>query len=327
MIIRTFIAATALAATLSAPVAASSLTDKFTSFYVFGDSLSDDGSNVGLFTDVEVWAEPILDEFAAAGLDAINYAHAGANLLTVSPEAVVADLAEQIAEFGAYTLSNPDPSNTNSLASLWIGGNDVVPALLGYYDAAAAGLGFGSAVELLADAYKQSIEGLIALGIDNFLVFDIPDVGDTPLLLALEAFPQFAGASTGATLLTQAINGAFDEVRDAILAASPEGAKPVFYEIEAFALSDDLRDNPELFGASSAGPCQNVIFEGNIIQLASGDPCSETTYWDGFHPTYNVHSYITGEVRDTLQPVPLPAAGWLLLAGVGGLFASRRLRA
>ena len=325
---RTIISAAVATIALSAPLAAASLTDTFTSFYVFGDSLSDDGSNVGLFTDGTVWATPILDEFDAAGLDARNFAHGGANLLTVSPEAIVLDMEEQIGAFATHLALNPDPTNTNMLASVWIGGNDVVPAVLGAYDSAASLFGFSSAVDLLAGAYKQSLEALIGLGVDNFLVFDIPDVGDTPLVRRLtELNPPAPGElslSQGATLVTQAINSAFDMVRDAIVDAAPDNAKPMFFEVSAFALSDDLRSNPALFGASAAGPCQNVTFGGQVIQLASGDPCSETTYWDGFHPTGNVHAFIETEVRSTLQPIPLPAAGWLLIGGLGGLALLRR---
>ena len=66
------------------------------------------------------------------------------------------------------------------------------------------------------------------------------------------------------------------------------------------------------------GPC-------NLPGAPDVADCATTTFWDPFHPTGLIHSYVTDEVRNAyLAPVPLPAAGWMLLAGLGGLAALRR---
>ncbi|WP_368073725.1 hypothetical protein [Sulfitobacter sp. JL08] len=75
-----------LALSLPTSVWASPITDAYTSFYTFGDSLSDDGKFLALdppslggrFSKDLVWAERIEDQFIAAGRDTANLAIGGA---------------------------------------------------------------------------------------------------------------------------------------------------------------------------------------------------------------------------------------------------------
>jgi phospholipase/lecithinase/hemolysin len=53
--------------------------------------------------------------------------------------------------------------------------------------------------------------------------------------------------------------------------------------------------------------------------------CTQTTFWDPFHPTGSLHDFVANEVRAAgIAPVPLPAAGWMLLAALGALGFWRR---
>lgn len=312
-----FIKSTAIAALVvlsTAPAMASSITDTFTSFWILGDSLSDDG-NRGRATDGLLWNEPIQDEFEAAGSPHANLAYGGANVVPMGEPGIL-DLPQQVGALSAFQSSFGD----TPLVSLWIGGNDAVPiALNGYAQTPEQFADMDFSLNLTVEIYRQSLLALVGLGVSDFLVFELPDVGDTPFVQAF-ATAGFVDAAD-VTDASKDLNSAFDAVHDTIAATVP-GIN--FYKVAVFDLSDDLRDNPELFGATEVGPCAPTFFQGSLFIPAASDDCTKTTYWDGFHPTENVHLVLTDLARDALHPIPLPASAFLLLAGLGGLGLIRR---
>ena len=164
----------AIAATgLIGPVSAASITDAFSSFYVLGDSLSDDGNlfgpawyvatggkpysgsffGGGTFTNGEVWNEPIQREFRNAGHDADNFAMSGGE--TTDDNFFLADLPDQIARFGARTSASE--RGDNPLVSMWFGGNDIFDSLSGGGDVIQAAI--NAADNLAKGALAMSAPG------------------------------------------------------------------------------------------------------------------------------------------------------------------------
>lgn len=94
---------------------ASSVTDIYTSYYAFGDSLTDDGkfgmlappSLGGRFSNGPTYTEHIADQFIAAGLDTGNLALGGATggPVNLNPAGPLSTFGGQIATF-TNTLAN-----------------------------------------------------------------------------------------------------------------------------------------------------------------------------------------------------------------------------
>jgi hypothetical protein len=283
--------ATAFLVCLAGSASASSITSLYSSFWVLGDSLSGyvgapEDPGTLRFSNAPLWSERIVKDFQETGKEAQSYAIPGATAGLDRDIDLIAQrdaLLTQTARFGA------DP-----LVAIWIGGNDIA--------AFASGLLPSKSVL----AYGATLGALIGVGVTDFLLFEIPDVGFTPLVQASGTDPAVAsGAAAG-------LNTAFF---DLVVAGLP-GFVDVT-RIDTFDLTRTAYDDPGFFGATSRGPC--VLPAGPVAD------CNTTAFWDAFHPTSLVHGFVTDEVRAAYAtPVPLPAAGWMLIAAVGGLAALRR---
>lgn len=197
---------------MASAVQSGTLADNFTSFYAFGDSLSDDGklgqlappSVGGRFSNGPVWTEIIADMFRAAGKEAQNYALGGATAGTVNvtdysnggtvPPAQAAALTalstfeNQAATFGATVGQAGD----NPLVSVLFGANDFFQQL-------------GTAAFNPIQTAANVIAGIRTVAskdtkFDDFLVSNLPDFSRIPAfnvelvvaratLAALEANP------------------------------------------------------------------------------------------------------------------------------------------
>jgi phospholipase/lecithinase/hemolysin len=182
------------------------------------------------------------------------------------------------------------------IVSVWIGGNDI--------GAFTSGLSPDTSVA----AYASALSRIVGTGVSDLLLFEIPDVGFTPLLQDFTPGADTAAAS-GATAN---LNTAFFD----LVVASLPGSVSVT-RINTFDLTQIAYENPAFFGAASAGPC---TLSGQVL-----GECTQTTFWDPFHPTGSLHDFVANEVRAAgIAPVPLPAAGWMLLAALGALGFWRR---
>lgn len=309
VLIRTlWVVLTTLTLTFGSQAAASSLTDQFTSFWVLGDSLSDDGSNIAKATNGDVWNEAILADFTSVyGASAAgNYAYAGATsaVTHTSPNPIL-DIEAQVDLLLANELSN---FGTDPLVSIWIGGNDLDDIQNGTITAA-------DTVASYANALQKLIFGG---GVTNFLAFEIPNIAYSPLIQDA-IYPDQATKDATVALVTQSVaglNAAFQQVRDSLSAFAS------FTVIPAFDIPQQAYLDPTFFGVPRTGPC--------VVRSATGlnvvDDCTQTAFWDNFHPAEALHDYTTAQVYAAYAtPVPLPAAGWLLIGAFGGMaFIGRR---
>jgi outer membrane lipase/esterase len=352
MILRTLVIVFLVLASFSVPARANVITSFFTSLYIFGDSLSDDGnvngavwrwwtggspyqgnwSDGGTFTNGDVWNEPLQNDFRNAGRDADNFAvgSAGAS----GGNWLVPDLNGQIKKL--LDSTSKSERGKNPLAAIGIGGNDVLK-----------GIGSGDAVAAAISAAKTVAKGIQRLakdaGFDEFVLFNLPDLGMIPEFRLFETNDRDEARAAG-----KAYNS---ELAKRAVALEKEGLNVI--EIDIYGLFQDVFDDPGSYGFSNVKlPC---VFPSKKEADKYGQPerCSNSTakgrlFMDALHPNALAHSIIGDLVEDTLkaevrartaapmtmmlaaspgpQPIPNPLPGSLSLAA-GALAAFAALRA
>ncbi|MCV6597142.1 MAG: SGNH/GDSL hydrolase family protein [Mangrovicoccus sp.] len=301
---------------------ASTLSDEYSSFFVFGDSLSDNGnvaSNLGFPTEIAgrpfgratnglVWNEPILAEFESAGKTAENYAHAAAKAIGFRDarlgELGIVDLRNQVTRFIAATT--PAQIGDRGLAAIWIGGNDL-RGLGGAIDPSSpltpqqqAALYLGRVVKNVGDA----IAGIAGAGINDFLIFNLPDIG---------RIPEFAGLPAVIRNQLSAATIAFNQALEVGLARLPVNSTVVDVYSLSVLVDETLAAGGSIFGVDTLGPC--------VGPNATTNDCTTSAFWDQIHPTQALHDEIESQARAALAvaAVPLPAAGWMMIVVLGGL--------
>ncbi|RLJ51864.1 outer membrane lipase/esterase [Litoreibacter meonggei] len=306
---KSYLIGTVIAACVATSAAASTLTNTFTSFVVLGDSLSDNGNLpptaappppyfAGKFTNGDVWNEAIAAEFTAAGLLSQNFAFGGAK--TTSGGFAPPSLDEQV----ALTFSNIPPAalGDNPLFSIWAGANDI----FGPLDAGTPELAPAIA-EAAADNVAATIFDLSLLGVDDFLVFNLPDIGQTP------SYPGDADASLASAVFNT-------KLADNILGLEAIGLNII--EVDIASLFKDAVANPASYGLTN-------VDDACVFNLFTTCDPNSWLFWDTVHPTAFGHKIVETEVRAVLNAelsaVPVPAALPLLFAGIAalGLFGRR----
>ena len=299
----------------------------YSSFLTFGDSLSDNGNLFartgqpappyfeGRFSNGPVWAEEVAARFAVSG----NFAFGGANAAT--NDDAVPDFGMQVDAFLASSLK--DQAGARPLASVWFGANDL-------FDGIATGT-TPAAIEGAIGAIGSGIETLRAAGVMDFVLFELPDLGATPLYNLI--IPQ---ASSGATAASLAFNAALSAYADSL---TDSGATVTY--VETRALFDDLLENPEPYGVTETTlPC--LFLNGNAdVQAAAAAvagalsqplvcdaaTAEERIFFDLVHPNADGHVALAANVRGELEPVPavpVPASLPLALGAVASLALVRR---
>jgi outer membrane lipase/esterase len=270
---------------------------KFTSMYVFGDSLSDPGNayavtgavatgtepipsapydvNGNRFTNGPTWVEVLARQaFLLRGaLPALkyptagNYAFGGARAGSDSP---ALDLPEQI---GLFLTNNDGVAPDGALYVIQFGGNDVNQALTAATPAEAQ-----TAVLNAVTAIKQNILLLKSRGARQFLVANAPNLGRVPVVRAI-------GAEVPAEQLSLLFNGLLDAAMAELAAGDVE-----IYRINLFAFLDAASEYPQGLGFAGdpnplTAPCLPVF----IPTLGVCEDPDQRFYWDGLHPTRAAH--------------------------------------
>lgn len=336
---KTVVSAAILAASSAISAAAGSLPYDYTSYYAFGDSLSDDGKLGalvlspgvdGAFTNGLAWTELLAAEFAAAGRPAANLALGGA--VAAGPDLTTEDatlspsdprrLATFAGQVGFLDDLIPGPgvssffSGDNPLVSVWFGAND----LFAYIES----MGLAPVTPTLAaDAVAAGIQAVNALGtqFDEFVVLNMPDLGRTPAYSYLKGDPFGTGTdATFATSATVEFNARLDDNLDALrlagLTIHVVDIFSLFQKIIAGNLGDDLQD---LAGVDPFKPCTVSMTEPLLNGLGVCDDADLYLFADAVHPNRIAHEIIAEKVTAAVVPVPagLPMlAGALVLAGV-----------
>jgi phospholipase/lecithinase/hemolysin len=245
---------------------------EYNNIVTFGDSLSDNG-NIGRFTDGPIWVELLAQNLSATLYD---YAYGGATTGYLNPffsQYSNTGLLSQIGMAGT-TLTTLSPSN--SLVTVWAGAND---------------LQTGVTVQTAVNNIQTALTDLYTDGMRNFLVPNLPAVGNTPRI-----------QSEGATEVTYAndwsiqFNVALEQM---LLTWDSESPGVSLYTVDAYSIFN---------------------------QYQVGSTQWANLFWtvDGFHPDAEGHELIAAAAEQALNPTPEPATMFLFGIGVVGLVSCTR---
>ncbi|MCV6597735.1 MAG: VPLPA-CTERM sorting domain-containing protein [Mangrovicoccus sp.] len=363
---------------------ASVISDDYSSFWVFGGSMSDNGNvatnrgyvteifgtPVGRATNGRVWNEPILAEFDAAGKASGNFAHGGATALgnrNNGPEDDgTVDLTGQVDLF--LQATSPESIGDQGLAAIWIGSNDLrdLNANLDYSKPRTLNQQIIDYSHSIAQAVDSAMASMASAGINDFLVFNALDTGKLPWVESLPV--RLRDALTNASV-------AYNDALEANLEAAPYNSTLVDTYALGRLVDETIANGGSIYGVEELGPC--------VGPRAGDTDCAVAAYWDGVHFTQIMHDQVEAEARAALAqtaepepelmlasfsisvqssafapssfaaplirarsfaapvesfavsstsaalpvaPVPLPAACWMLLAGLGGFAMLRQRR-
>lgn len=300
----------------------------YTSFHVLGDSLSDTGNVFdasfglvpesppywrGRFSNGRVWADRVRGAFKRAGAPDGNHAWGGAKARTDRDG--IPDLALQRLQ---YLRVDEDRRGERPLLAIWAGGNDILQNL---GDPQIRRVG-----RRAADSVARSARSLARSGVDDFLIFNLPDLGKIPR--NLERGPAAVkAASRGTRAYNNRLDRRIRELREDGLTVR---------RVNAYRFFDELVADPEAFGLEDVvTPCI-----GSDDSVCSRRESRERAFFDSIHPNSVVHRRIAeialeqirrgpppgsdsgisaNAVATAVAPVPLPAPAFLLLAGLAGL--------
>ena len=258
---------------------------QFSGFYFLGDSLSDAGTYGARFTVNPglVWAQDLglkngiaVTPWNQGGIDA---AQGGQNVATPSPftppGAPQRPLTVQIDQL----LQATPKLDPHTLYTVWIGANDILVNV----GAAAAGQITPAQVQTnIATAATQTLQQIARLrdaGARTIMVFNLPDIGKTPLGLANPAAP------------FSALSGLFNSTLQAGLASLNVDIIPM----NVFGLFNELIANPAAFGftnvTSTACTTASAVLCTQAT-LVAPDAGQTYLFATDVHPTPAAHQII-----------------------------------
>ncbi len=277
----------ALALTTFSASVSGQASPKYTSMFVFGDSLSDPGNLFkligqppppywnGRFSNGPVWAEQIVGPLGIDPANVTNVAVGGStttDILTLQVCPVVTAAQGQLPSGGLYVY--------------WGGANDLLDLLSN--PSGNPQLVIGTAMAQTAAAVQK----LVLAGAKNILVLNLPDLSKTPRVIALND----PIVSAGARALAQAYNQA--------LAFTLHQLEVAFQldiiEMDVFAMTEDITSNPRKYLFWSVDtPILNP--NGTTRRFPN-----RYLFFDDIHPSFAGHRVI---MRTGLKALGCPIPG------------------
>lgn len=287
---------------------------RFSTTVVFGASLTDTGnacSNAsnsgcppappyaaGRFSNGPLFVETIAARYGAAVTPSTqggnNYAYAGARTGAIPGLTTQSTTLSMVSQLDLYLKDQSTRGQQISDQALFVidastFGNNITTGLplIGAATITPAQLVTAGVTDIVGMMLR-----LYAAGARNILVINAPDVGDTPLALALG--PATAGA---ATQLSAGFNQALAGQITQLTATSPG---LTVYTVDLFTLGNQIVANPTNYGFTNVtAPC--VLVVGNAATICTTP--SSYLYWDSFHPTSATGNIIA---QNALALLPAP---------------------
>lgn len=296
----------------------------YSNLVIFGDSLADSGNNAILlgatqslplagpdapvlpyssntYSNGAVWTQHLAGSLGLSAAPSLaggsNYAFGGAR----SGSATAGQAPGMIDQLGMYLADSKGQASANTLYVLEGGGNDardiLGAAMLGL-DPTALILGYASNVASI-------VSQLHAAGAEEFLLWNVPNIGLSPLVAQL-------GGSAAASYFVALMNQALDSALAMLDAEITDG----IHLYDAYAGLNGIVANPKASGFT------NVTDICALDAACVNDP-SGYVFWDGLHPTTAAHAVMA---QQALGELPEPGSLLLVLLGGLGLAAIRRRR-
>jgi outer membrane lipase/esterase len=268
---------------------------QFSSFVVFGDSLSDSGNiaraqGLPAGNSFTTNPDPVAAEIIAAAfglpsgpslLGGPNFAWGGACVRAAPAPCLnpVPNIPTQVTQYLALNGGRADP---NALYSIWGGANDIFAALGNPATAQANTVA-------AATSYVQQIARLQGAGARYVVVYNLPNLGATP---------QFGASASTAASVSQ-ITVVYNSALSSGLATLGDG----LISINTFGLISEISANPGLYGftnitGTACGAVSSVACgPGQLV-----NPTANQTYLfaDGVHPTGAAHAILANVVLSTI---------------------------
>jgi phospholipase/lecithinase/hemolysin len=298
----------------------------FTQFFVFGDSLADTGNvfNItqalpsgpippsppyfeGRFSNGEIWVDFLGDEIGltptlstnlsnTTPIEGINFAFGGANSgLDNAFIPGTSGILSQVSLFTQSLHSNNQSANPNALYAVWGGANDYI-------------FNQNSDVSQVVANLLDAIETLSQVGAQNILVFNLPDLGQIPLILEPET-------SSNLTTLTNIHNAALTNALGQLSNTPGINIIPV----DVSSLFNTVVANFSEFGFTDVNSsCVVYDILTNQIESECDNP-NDFLFFDEVHPSTNAHRLVAQTALTAIQAqsVPEPTAGFGMLALLG----------
>lgn len=285
----------------------------FGQIIVFGDSLSDPGNAFTLthaqstppydtldallipdapyakgghhFSNGATWIEQLARSiglassagpaFQSAGAKASNYAVGGARAYEDGKNV---NLSEQVKTF-LTDAGGRAPSD--GLYVIEIGGNDVRDAMAAYLYGGDPNAILGASLASIG----YNIGALHAAGANKFLVWNAPDLGLTPAILALDS----ATGSQGAVVqLARFLEKMFNDNLDNMLGALSGLPGIEIKRFDVYGKMNELVADPAAFGMSVVN---TACVTPNVAPFDCRTP-EDYLFWDGIHPTKAAHAIL-----------------------------------
>lgn len=316
-------------------VRAATFDSDFNQIFIFSDSLSDPGnlynltggqvpenplSYGGRFSDGPVWTEYFTPKFGlnlspvtspVPSSDGINYSIGGAtsgdqnivNILLPDIPREFPGLTQELSYFIEPLLETNQSANPDALYVVWAGANDYL-------------LGGVTDPTIPVNNISNAVQSLYDVGARNFLVFNLPSLGYTPLALNL-------GLQQPLNELTAAHNFLLNSAVEGLNQSLPGVNIPLG---DVNATFNSILQNPGEFGYTNVTESWSnavaVCLEVGCEEVPNPD---EYLFWDMLHPTTATHEILADVAYSTVQSqfakVPEPASTLALsLLGLGFLF-------
>ncbi|MEM1241223.1 MAG: SGNH/GDSL hydrolase family protein [Cyanobacteria bacterium P01_H01_bin.26] len=227
-------------------------------------------------------------------------------------------------------LSTIIPVDPNALNVVWIGANDYNEAFFSQ-GASLGGLSLEELPNFVTDNIIGGLTELSSLGAQEFLVVNLPSIGDAPSADFLDAQTDL-DISSQLNQLTSAHNELLSAKLD-IFGQSQPDANIITLDIGS--LFADMLADPAAFGLTNTTESCLINFEpGFVFDGICSNP-NEFLFWDDTHPTTAAYEIISDFALATLNaPAPaasVPEPGSLMglltmgILGSGTLLTKRKL--
>ncbi|MDP2138387.1 MAG: autotransporter domain-containing protein [Candidatus Didemnitutus sp.] len=271
----------------------------YSSYFFFGDSLTDNGNTFALtgsppppyfngrVSNGITYAEYLRSGLAVFTTSAstvrtnINFAYAGA---TAAAGSAVPNLAQQVGLYQSRGIT----AGSNDLFVLLAGANDILNTISN--PATQNGTSVTNSAVGASIAVAGAVNSLSGLGAKNILVLNLPDLSKTARFVT--------GSGAPAATLAQGGSVAFNNDLPGRIAGLNLAADVKVTVFNLGAIFQGILANPARFGFT------NTTQEYLGILLAGGNPGDVNGYvfYDGIHPTTKTHAIFAQVLTEVLNP-------------------------